>query len=255
MDPLDQLAPAAADLLARAEATLTSAGAPTDHPVWALLRRLRVLPGDAVAAVAALRPEPLAGAGPALRELSAAYAGAATAVARSVSWSGPAADAYAERATALADHLGVDPLRAAHVGADHVGADHRAGTEPLDHGLVERVAATRDFAEAVDAWTVRARRDLARTLALLLGSAQAVTLRTAASGPVPTPEVITAAADVAARVLAMVAGAYDEAQVLRDDWAARLSEADWRPPTPTGGTATASGPPPGSTAGGATSVG
>jgi hypothetical protein len=64
MDLLDGVVAAADPLLRRVDQVLSTTGAPPDHPVWASLRLVRLLPGDAVQAVAALRPADLAEAAP-----------------------------------------------------------------------------------------------------------------------------------------------------------------------------------------------
>jgi hypothetical protein len=57
MDPFDRLAGPAGDLRRRVGESLAAGGAPEGHPIWPLLRRLRALPGEALAA---LRPAPYA---------------------------------------------------------------------------------------------------------------------------------------------------------------------------------------------------
>jgi hypothetical protein len=212
MDALDRLAGPAADLLARVDATLAAGGAEPDHPVWPLLRRLGALPGDAAGAVSALRPGPLATAASAVRPLARAYADTAADLRRAVSWSGPAAEAYAASAEALAEHGG--------------------GVE----GLPARLRNAGDYAAALCGWMAETRRELARALADALGSAQAVALHaTDPAGP-PHPEAVAAAADIAARVLSAVAAAYEHADRLRDEWSDRLPELPFRPPGPLGPT-------------------
>ena len=67
MDRLDGLLHTARPLLSKVDEMLSSAGAPADHRVWDELRRVRLLPGDAARAIAALRPSALGDAGPELR--------------------------------------------------------------------------------------------------------------------------------------------------------------------------------------------
>jgi hypothetical protein len=196
MDALDRLAGPAEELLSRVDGTLTGAGAPGDHPLWPLLRRLGVLPGDAVAAVAALRPAPLAAAGPALRTLSSQYAQPHAAP---PAWHGPAADAFTARWTTLSAYV--------------------------EHGLAERLADTADYTEAVADWVIRTRIAVARTLATAMTSAEAVTLRTGAE----PGQVVRAAADIACRVLGAVADAYAQADLLLAAWSGRLGELAFTP--------------------------
>ena len=197
MDALDRLAGPALELLSRVDATLTRSGAPDGHPLWPLLRRLRVLPGDAVAAVAALRPAPLAAAGPALRALSGQYA---QPHATPPDWQGPAAAAFTARWTTLSGYVG--------------------------DGLAERLADTASYAQAVADWVGRTRLAVARTVATAMASEQALTLGTDAE----PGEAVRAAADIAARVLGTVADAYAQADMLLEAWSGRLGELPFTPP-------------------------
>jgi len=203
MDALDHVADAAADLLTRVESILVRAGAPAGHPVWPLLRRVRALPAEAVGAVVALRPAALTAAASALAPLAEAYQLTGESAARPVAWTGPAADAFAAQARALA---------------------------ATDRELARSVRATIGYAEAVTGWAAQSRGALAQTLATVLTSAEAVTVRTARA----TPEAIGAAAAIAARVLATVAEAYDRAEALHEEWAGRLVEHPEQPCSPDG---------------------
>jgi hypothetical protein len=195
MDALDRLAGPARDLLSRVDAALARTGAPPDHPLWPLVRRLGVLPGDAVAAVAALRPGPLAGAGPALRALSSQYAQPGG---TPPPWHGPAAEAFTAGWTALSGYV--------------------------EEGLAGRLADTACYAEAVVGWIGRTRLAVARALAAVMTSAEAVTM---GSGGEPT-QMPRAAADIAARVLGAVADAYAQADALLATWPGRLGELPFR---------------------------
>jgi hypothetical protein len=217
MDALDRLAVPAADLLARVDGTLAEAGAPTEHAVWPLLRRVGALPGDAVRAVTALRPGPADAAEPALRQLAQAYGDAQVTASHPVSWTGAGADAFAAHRSALVAHLA-------------------QGEESLSG----RLAATAGYADALAGWVAQTRLELARALAAVLGSTQAVTL---VAGPVDAPVSARAvpAADIAVRVLAAVSGAYDLAEELWREWAPRLAELPWQPVAYAGPAATPSG--------------
>jgi hypothetical protein len=199
VDPLDRLAGPVRDLLGRVDGALMATGAPADHPIWALLRRVGALPGEAVAAVADLRPEPLVQAAADLRVIADEYA--AVRVGEPDGWTGPAAEAYAARWRDLARHLGGE------------GPDSMAG----------RLAATAEYLAETAGWIAVARRELARALAAALGSAEALRLRTAADA--------VAAAAIGARVLAAVAQAQDRGWTLADRWAGRLDELPYRPST------------------------
>src|SRR5919112_3672676 len=86
-DRLDGLLSTAAPLLKRVDEVLTVAGAPPDHRVWSQLRRVRLLPWDAVRAVAALRPGDLQEAAPELRAEARSYAGIAESLPPAGPWS------------------------------------------------------------------------------------------------------------------------------------------------------------------------
>jgi hypothetical protein len=226
MDPLDRLAAPAADLLGRVDDLLADGGAPADHRIWPLLRHLRTLPGPATGAICALRPAPLAAAGTAARTLLTEYDHTGTALRGELPWQGAGAEAFAAHREALAAHL------------DGAG-----------ESLVERLTATAGFADAVADWISRTRLGLARTLAVALGSAEAVTLVTgdagratgidtgigagigAGAGPAPGVE---AAAELGARVLGTIAAAYEEAEALAHRWPVTPTELAYRPAAPTG---------------------
>ncbi|GAA3346105.1 hypothetical protein GCM10020358_55800 [Amorphoplanes nipponensis] len=181
MDRLDRLLSTAAPLLRRVDDILATAGAPPAHPVWTELRRVRLLPGDAARAVAALRPYDLADAGPELRADARAYAVLAASLPAPGEWSGEAADAYDTARQRTADHLS-------------------GGPDSLD----ERLQASADLADSLVAWMRSARDSLAGTLAEVLTSSEAVTLAGTGTDPAAVREQ-QAAAEVAARVLRTVA--------------------------------------------------
>jgi hypothetical protein len=212
VDPLDHLAGPAADLIARVDRVLGAAGAPEGHRIWSALRALRVLPGEALAVVTALDPTPLRAAGTALRRLVPRYAEAHRRLtvgsgASEEAWRGAAAESFSVGRDALAAYLLDGPDSAA-----------------------DRLDRTAGYAEAIADWVTTTRHDLARTLAEVLGSAEAVLIRTADDG-VPTQATVLAAAEIAARVLSVVAEAYDRAEELRRQWAGRLDEASHPAPT------------------------
>lgn len=182
-DPLDHLAGPGTDLLRRVDDLLAVAGAPDDHRIWPLLRALGALPADALGTIVALRPAPLAAAGHAVRTLSEEYDHARANLTTGDPWQGAGAQAYAAHRDALAAYLDGDP-----------------------ESLTGRLAATAAYAEAVDDWVARSRQALARTLADVLGSAEAVTVVTAGTTGDPGA-VALAAAEIGARVLATVAEA------------------------------------------------
>lgn len=193
-DRLDAVLETVAPLLRRVGDILSVAGAPADHEVWPALRRVRLLPWDAVRAVAALRPAELSEAGPELRLGARDYAGIAESLPPPGVWSGEAADAY-------------DAVRRRTAG-------HLSGT---DDSLDERLAATAALAEDLAAWMSRARSELALAVAGILSSAEALELSAGTGGgridPASSGEA-EAAARIATIVLEAVAAAYDSAAEL-----------------------------------------
>jgi hypothetical protein len=187
-DRLDHLLQTAGPLLRRVDEVLTSAGAPAEHPVWTHLRRVRLLPWDAVQAVAALRPGDLADAGPELRADARSCAGIAATLPPPGPWSGDAADAYESARRRAAAHIS-------------------GGPDSLD----ERLSATADLADALIAWMTAARDGLALVLAEVLSSAEGLSLSVHADADPPAARDAAAAADVAARILQRVSESYDEA--------------------------------------------
>ncbi|MDG4821553.1 hypothetical protein O7635_06745 [Asanoa sp. WMMD1127] len=183
-DALDHLAGPGGDLLARVDDLLARFGAPDDDPVWPLLRRVRALPGEAVAALAvSLRPGPFEAAADAVRARSATFADARATVTAPVAWEGPAGEAFAAHAAALAAGLGE---------------------------AADKAAATARLADEIAAWTSRTRARLAAALASALGSAEAVAVilgGDAAAG---------AAAAIATRVLTALDAAITDGETLLD---------------------------------------
>jgi hypothetical protein len=180
MDSLDQIADTAGPLLRRVDELLTVAGAPADHRVWAELRRVRLLPGDAVQAVTALRSAELADAVPELRADARAYAAIAESLPAPAGWTGDAADAYDASRRRAADHLSGSPS-----------------------SLDERLEATADLGDALAEWMTQARSDLAVVLAQVLASTEALEVSIGGAGEV------LAAAEVAERILGTVADSYE----------------------------------------------
>lgn len=206
MDALDQLAGPAAGLLNQVDDLLARAGAPADHPIWPLLRRLGVLPGEAVGALAALQPAPLAAAGPSLGALAREYEDARADLADGGSWEGAGAEAFAAYRASLAAYLADGP-----------------------ESMTGRLATTASYADALAEWVTQTRAVLARALADVLGSVEAVAVVTGA-GSDPQPAAVQAAAEIGAWVLGGVAEAYDEAETLLHRWAPRLAELPYRAP-------------------------
>lgn len=213
MDALDRLAEPGLDLLRRVD-TLLAAGASDGHRVWPLLRRMQVLPGEAVRSFIDLHPAPLADAGHAVRRLVRSYDEVSTTLTDPVLWSGPAASAYGQARSALLHHLDAGP-----------------------ESLVGRLESTAGYADALGAWVEGSRLALARALAEVIRSSEAVAVVAATSvsvgsstrGSSAVPGGVEAA-EIAARVLAVLCVAYDGAETLLREWGPSLAEARWREP-------------------------
>lgn len=209
MDALDHLAAPAVDLLARVDTALVQTGAPDDHPIWPLLRRLRALPGEAVGAFVGVRPAPLTTAGSVLHAISGEYVETRTSLPAELGWHGVSAEGFATQWAALRTHL------------DTGGPD----------GLAGRLHDTASYVDALRSWVGETREAVARTVAVVLTSAEAVTVRVADPGDGSVSgEVAAAAADIGARVLACLADAHDRGERLLAEWSSRLTELSYRPP-------------------------
>jgi uncharacterized protein YukE len=202
MDLLDRVHPVADRLLAQVDATLAASGAPADHPIWPLLRRLGALPGELVAAFVDTSPDGLTAVSDTVRGTADGYRARVDDVPMPAAWQGAAADAYGASWSGLSGHLGA---------------------------MADRLADTASYLDDVSAWRLRARRALAGTVAECLGSAEAVALT--GSGDV------VAAATIGAHILATAAEVLDDGRALSERWSSRLGEVAYRPsaPTPAGG--------------------
>jgi len=219
MDILDRVAPAARDLLGRVDSALLAAGAPADHVIWSLLRRVGALPGDVLESFGALRPATLRAAASDLRTLAARYVderGSLVEAGASADWEGSAAQAFQARVRAMANHIG-----------DRV--------DPGDGTLSGRLAATASYVDSMADWMASARVELARSLAEALGSTEAVRLH---ADPGPNTDAAQAAAAIGARVLSTAAHEIDAATAEYDRWAERLDELPFRAVVQPGGRAT-----------------
>ncbi|GGK96594.1 hypothetical protein [Mangrovihabitans endophyticus] len=191
MDRLDAVLATAGPLLRRVDEVLAAGGAPPDHRVWARLRQVRLLPGDAAYAIGALRPAEAAAVVPAVRSGGHSCAAAAVAVPPPQGWAGAAASSYEQARRRMVRHLS-------------------GSADSLDR----RFRATTDLAESIAGWMTDARAVLAGVLAGVLGSAEAVTLSEPAPAEPPSRPETLAAAEVAARVLDAIAMACDDAERL-----------------------------------------
>jgi uncharacterized protein YukE len=155
------------------------------------VRRVRLLPGDAVRAIAGLRATDLADASPELRADARACADIAAALPPPGTWTGDAAEAYDDARRRAAERLS-------------------GGAESLD----ERLEATADLADALVGWIGEARAETAAMLAEVLISTEAVELACAPVAEQASASEMRAAAAIAVRVLRTVADSYDQAAEL-----------------------------------------
>lgn len=200
-EPLERLHTAAADLLSRVDQTLARYGAPQEHPIWPLLRRRALLPSDAVANVVAWSPQPLYAAAQAIHRHHEAGEKVRASLTAPSTWEGPAAEAASARIGAV-----------------------RQRHEAFHHNAQALTAALSDLA----AWFDEARQRLARVLARVLASAEAVTLTTRlrAAETAEHTQVALAAADIAAAILAEIDRLWTGALDLIRDHLARLESLD-----------------------------
>lgn len=219
MDPLARLATVARPLLRDVDNALATLGAPAEHRVWGLLRRVGTTPADAVTFFVNLDPDRLRAARDALRDWAMAYEGAT--VPANVPWEGSAAQVYAASATALSRHLHGD----------------------ADESMASRLRANASYVDSVAEWVNRSRDQVARTLAQVLTSSQAVTVRS-----VPTldrgfvevmrnhglggglAQAVAAAADIGSAVLGVAEDAMVAGRDLHLAAEPPLAELSYRPP-------------------------
>jgi hypothetical protein len=219
MDLLDKILPASGDLLDRVDRALLTLGAPADHPIWTLTRRLGATPASAVGAVAALSPaavrEPVAPLHRAAEECRSDVASLPS----SLDSQGMPAQAYRQRRRELAARL-----------------------SDGDESLAERLAATAAYLDDVATWIESSRRRVAGALATSLGSREAVTLRAAGGGdsamihgamihgPIIDGPAIGAAADIGAHLLAVVAECVEGGWEVHARWSGPVGEVIERSP-------------------------
>jgi hypothetical protein len=203
-DALDRLAEPGADLLGRVDAALLAHGFPAGHPIAGLLRRLGALPADTLHAISALRPAPLRAAASELRSTIDGYQRQRDLLDTPAGWAGSAGDRFAARRGALTAFLG-ETAEAGH--------------------------ATVAYLEDVAEWMERSRSATARTLADVLGSAEAIELRAPVTDGVDhASTTAVAAATVGSRFLATAVEVHDAGRAVAERWAGRLDEVDYRPP-------------------------
>jgi hypothetical protein len=188
MDQLDRVLDVAGPLLDRLDAALSEGGAPPDHELWTHVRRVRLLPGDAARAVAALDPEGLRDLGPGLRESVRTYEDLADSLPGPAEWMGEAADPYDQARHRVAHHLTSAP-----------------------DSLAARLEATARLTEDLTGWMHETRARLTESLIALL------LLTTTTTTGDPSAEAGgsfargTAAADAGLPILRTIADAYEMA--------------------------------------------
>jgi hypothetical protein len=200
MDALARLEPVARPLTRAVDQLVATLGAPPEHPVWSVLRRVGATPADAIAAVADLDPARLRTIAATVRDHAGGYDAAP--VPAEVLWLGRAGRSYAVRAAALDAHQRAD------------GPDSLTG----------RLRATAGYLDETARWQQRSRDRLARALAEAMTSSQAVAIRQPAGRGLVAAADINAAADISAALLRAVAAGLDEGEALRQSWAPRLTE-------------------------------
>jgi len=200
MDALDKIAAPAADLLQRVDTALGRHGAPPGHQVWPLLRWVGSLPGPAVQAVVGLRPMRLPG--DEVRALTDRLVEAVSVVDRvGVHWEGDAGEAYFGQWSAHRRHI-VDP-------------DTSLGARLDDFGA---------YLDDVEGWIAESRVSLAMRLALVMKSAEAISIVTGLD-PI---EVGLSAATIGALVLEEIEEICRAGEELRDTWESRLAALPFR---------------------------
>ena len=212
MDALDRLEPVVRPVLHRVDEALTTLGAPPEHPIWDHLRRVGATPGDAVLFFVELRPVRLRAAAQRLREQAMGYEAAAVPV--NPPWQGGAGEAFAAHATGLGAHL------------------------RGDEGLAGALRASASYVDAVADWGQRSRDRMARALAEVMASAQAVTVRAqTALAHVVRPDAtadllgaVVAAADIGAALLVVAEEAVSDGRDVHRAWASTAIEFDYRAP-------------------------
>src|SRR5262249_34315819 len=155
---------------------LATLGAPPSHPVWRLLGRVGATPGDIVGVVADLEPDRQRAAAVALRQQADAYVNAS--VPTDPPWEGRTSQRYALTAVAVRDHLGTGP-----------------------ESMAGRLRDLASYVDSVADWQQTARDAVARILAQVITSGQAVTLRAQRSRPGDSgglTAAVVAAADIGA---------------------------------------------------------
>lgn len=205
MDLLDRVLVPGGDLLGRVDQIIAKAGVPPAHDLAALLRTVGLLPGEALDRVAQLGTETFADLAIELRNQADRYAGRRAQVQSEVSrtaWDGRAGSAFATQWAALAEHLG-------------------EGERPDEASMAGRLVALRAYLDDLRDWVEEARGSFALTVVEVLGSMEAVLVRSAAD----TASAITIGAKVLRTADAVLKGGFHRATI----WQYRLGELPFVP--------------------------
>jgi hypothetical protein len=208
MDALARLNPVAAPLLRDVDEALGTLGAPPTHPVWRMLGHVGALPSDVVAFLAEWEPSRLRAAATTLRVQAQAYTNSS--IPAEPPWEGETAQRYAVTAAAVREHLA-------------------GGAE----SMAARLGGLASYVDAVADWQQSLRDEMARTLATVLTSSQAVTLRAARRPRAAETDGLTAAVTAAADIGAAVLGVAQDAAAAGERLArgaGALDELPYRPP-------------------------
>lgn len=212
MDLLGRVIRPGRELLSKVDMALMSGGIPHDHAIAPLVRQVGVLPGQAMAHIADLDVEAFAEAAVGFRAWADRYAGqrgGVAAVVAATPWTGAGAAAFANRWRALGAHLG-------------------EGETAQEDSLAGRLVAMTGYLDGVEQWILDARAGLAEALGAVLGSAQAVALRSGGGGLDP----VHAAADIGLRVMVATDTVLTAGYDLHDRWMPRLGPVAFVAPDP-----------------------
>lgn len=207
MDALERLFRVATGLLGQVDRTLLQQGAPAGHPVWALLREVGALPGEAIEALVDWRADSWLELRAGLAVEHDRYEETLEQLRRPVTWEGYAGDAARARHGAL--------TRAIEEAADRLSR--------TDRHLAEQ-----------EEWLSNSRDTVARALATVMGSTDAVTLVTGmdgstamvTGGAVGLDATVAArsAAEIGVALLTALADCWREAQALERRWSGEFAE-------------------------------
>lgn len=197
MDALARLLPTAITVLEQVDDVLAKYGAPPEHEVWALLRRVGRLPADAVTTVAGLSVEPWREEAASVRRMRDGTRAVLHRLATLTSWDGPAGHAFDAKLAGLRARLESVSRRQEHTAA---------------------------YMDEVGAWCEQGRAAMAHALARAISSAEAVILVTGGLGGRPPRDRALAAAEIAVTVLETFERSRIAAEAIASSWGRQLTE-------------------------------